>query len=389
MGPLADLKLIELPGMGPGPMGAMLLADLGATVLRIDRVEPSGLGFPRPLQYTYVMRGRRVIALDLRRPEAVRLVLRLVESADGLIDPFRPGVAERLGIGPEQCFERNPKLVFGRATGWGQTGPLAQAAGHDLNYIALTGALHMIGRKGQPPTPPINLLGDYAGGGLYLALGMLAAIWESRRSGRGQVVDASIVDGTISLLTPIFGLYAAGIHGPERGTNILDSGAPFYEVYECADGRWISIAPIEAKFFAELLRRLSLDPACVPPQWEKESWPQLHALLADVFKSEDREHWCRLLEGTDACFAPVLSPDEVPRHPHNRERGSFIEIDGIAQPRPAPRFSRSVPEVPIPPQPSDNSDVENALEAWLQADEVRSLIKNGVLAPVAAATSAA
>jgi alpha-methylacyl-CoA racemase len=363
-------------------MCAMLLADLGATVLKIDRVEPSGLGFPRPLRFNLVMRGRKVIALDLKRPEAVDLVLRLVEQADGLIDPFRPGVAERLGIGPEQCLHRNAKLVFGRATGWGQTGPLAAAAGHDLNYIALTGALHMIGRKGQPPTPPVNLLGDYAGGALYLALGMVSAILEARQSGQGQVVDSSIVDGTISLLTPLLGLYAAGIHGPERGTNILDSGAPFYEVYECADGHWISIAPLEPKFFNELLRLLPINAASVPPQWDKASWPQLHALLADTFKRQDREHWCTLLEGTDACFAPVLSPDEAPHHPHVRARGSFMEVEGITQPSPAPHFSRSIPAVPIPPQPSDNSDVEGALEGWLDRHLVRRLVDTGVLARI-------
>ena len=387
MGPLDGLKLIELAGIGPGPMCAMLLADLGAMVLKIDRVEPSGLGFPRPLQYQFVMRGRKVIALDLKRPEAVRLVLRLVERADGLIDPFRPGVAERLGIGPGECLARNPRLVFGRATGWGQTGPLALAAGHDLNYIALTGALHMIGRKGQPPTPPLNVLGDYAGGGLYLALGMLAAILEARSSGKGQVVDASIVDGTLSLLAPILGLCAAGLHGLERGTNLLDSGAPFYEVYECADGHWISIAPIEQKFFSELLRRLPMDCASVPPQWDRESWPELHALLTGIFKQQDRKHWCEVLEGTDACFAPVLSPHEVPRHPHILERGSFVEIEGLEQPAPGPRFSRSVPELPIAPQRSDNSDVEAALEGWLQSDEVRGLMESDLLAPLRATPS--
>lgn len=382
MGPLAGVKLIEIAGIGPGPMCAMLLADLGATVLKIDRVEPSGLGFPRPLRYHLVMRGRRVIALDLKRADAVALVLRLVEEAEGLIEPFRPGVAERLGIGPEACLLRNPRLVYGRATGWGQDGPLAAAAGHDLNYIAVTGALHMIGRRGQPPTPPLNLVGDYAGGALYLALGMVSAILEARGSGLGQVVDAAIVDGTISLMTPLLGLYAAGIHGPERGTNILDSGAPFYEVYECADGLWVSVAPIEPKFFAELIRRLPLDPASVPSQRDRGDWPRLHALLAEVFRRETRAHWCALLEGTDACFAPVLTPDEAPEHPHLKARSAFIEVDGVNQPAPAPRFSRSKPAAPIPPQPSDNADPVVALDGWLDATAVRQLIGSGVLAPI-------
>ena len=367
----------------------MLLADLGATVLKIDRIEPSGLGFPRPLKYSLAMRGRKVIAVDLKKPEAVKLVLQLVEQADGLIDPFRPGVTERLGIGPEACLARNPRLVYGRATGWGQTGPLAQSAAHDLNYIALTGALHMIGRKGQPPTPPVNFLGDYAGGALYLAFGMVAALLEAKHSGQGQVVDASIVDGTLSLMTPILGLYAAGIHRPERGTNILDSGAPFYEVYQCADGQWVSVAPIEPKFYEQLIRLLPIDAAELPPQSDEASWPRLHALLAATFKRHDRAHWCRLLEGTDACFAPVLTPDEAPHHPHNKARGSFCEVNGVVQPRPAPRFSRTVPDDPITPQPSDNSDVAGALSGWLDAATVADLVASGVLPPLAPASVSA
>ncbi len=370
-------------------MCAMLLADLGATVLKVDRLEPSGLGFPRPLKFSLAMRGRKVISLDLKRPEAVELVLRLVENADGMIDPFRPGVIERLGIGPDECLRRNPRIVVGRATGWGQTGPLSQSAAHDLNYIALTGALHMIGRKGQPPTPPVNFLGDYAGGALYLALGMVSAILESRHSGKGQVVDSSIIDGTASLMSPVLGLYAAGIHRPERGTNILDSGAPFYEVYECADGLWISIAPIEAKFFAELIRLLPIDPADVPTQWDEKEWPRLHALFTEIFRRQPRDYWCKLLEGTDACFAPVLTAAEAPAHPHNRARGTYIEIDGVVQPRPAPRFSRTDPGTPLPPQPSDNSDVHGALDGWLERGEIQQLIDSGVLPrvpPVAPAT---
>ncbi|MEI6724359.1 MAG: CaiB/BaiF CoA-transferase family protein, partial [Betaproteobacteria bacterium] len=253
MGPLKGMKIIELAGIGPGPMCAMLLADLGATVLRIERKEPVDLGNPRPLKFNLLLRNRKSIALDLKAPAAVELVLRLVTDADALLEGFRPGVAERLGLGPDACSARNPRLVYGRMTGWGQTGPLASAAGHDLNYIALTGALASIGRKGQPPTPPLNLLGDYAGGSLYLAMGMLAAVIEARQSGQGQVVDAAIVDGTASLMTSVFGLYAAGLMSLERGTNTSDSGAYFYDVYECADGRWVSVAPIEARFHAQFL----------------------------------------------------------------------------------------------------------------------------------------
>jgi alpha-methylacyl-CoA racemase len=370
MGPLAGLKVIELAGIGPGPMCAMLLADLGADVLRIDRTEPSGLGNPRPLRYNLTLRNRPVLALDLKRPAAIDLVLQLVAAGDALIEGFRPGVMERLGLGPEVCFARNPRLVFGRMTGWGQQGPLAHAAGHDLNYIALAGALHAIGRAGQPPTPPLNLVGDFGGGALYLAFGVMCALFETARSGLGQVVDAAMVDGVASLMTSYYGSHAAGLFSDERGTNSTDSGAYFYDVYECLDGRYISLAPIEARFHAELLRRLEIDPATLPPQWEREAWPRVKAELAARFRTRTRDEWCAVLEGSDACFAPVLNAHEAPHHPQNIARNTFVNIDGITQPAPAPRFSRTVPPTPRPPRPANDAPPETLLAGWLPPDAI-------------------
>jgi crotonobetainyl-CoA:carnitine CoA-transferase CaiB-like acyl-CoA transferase len=377
MGPLNGLKVIELAGIGPGPMCAMLLADLGATVLRIDRKNPVDLGTPRPLEYNLLLRNRRSIALDLKQPAAVDLVLELVGQADGFIEAFRPGVAERLGVGPDVCRARNARLVYGRMTGWGQTGPLASAAGHDINYIALTGALHAIGRKGAPPTPPINLLGDYAGGALYLAMGMLAAIIEARQSGRGQVVDAAIVDGTASLMTSVFGLYAAGLVSLERGTNTSDSGAYFYDVYECADGKWVSIAPIEARFHAEFLRLMGVSADEIGTQRDPQNWARARGVLAKAFRTRTRDEWCALLEGTDACFAPVLTMAEAPQHEHLRARGTFVSVDGIVQPAPAPRFSRTIPDRPTPPEPPD---ARRALDGWIGPEAIAKLEAEGVIA---------
>ncbi|MCE9642202.1 MAG: CoA transferase [Betaproteobacteria bacterium] len=376
MGPLKGMKIIELAGIGPGPMCAMLLADLGATVLRIERKEPVDLGNPRPLKFNLLLRNRKSIALDLKAPAAVELVLKLVTAADGLIEGFRPGVAERLGLGPEVCFARNPRIVYGRMTGWGQTGPLASAAGHDLNYIALAGALASIGRKGQPPTPPLNLLGDYAGGSLYLAMGMLAAVIEARQSGQGQVVDAAIVDGTASLMTSVFGLYAAGLMSLERGTNTSDSGAYFYDVYECADGRWVSVAPIEARFHAQFLELMGISSAEIGAQRDAQNWGRAHGMLERAFKTKTRDEWCKVLEGTDACFAPVLSMAEAPLHEHLKARQTFVEIDGVVQPAPSPRFSRTVPDMPTPPAPPD---AERALDGWLSVHETQTLRAAGVL----------
>jgi alpha-methylacyl-CoA racemase len=349
MGPLADVKIVEFAGIGPGPLAAMLLADMGATVLLIDRAEPSDLGVALPQNTDFTKRNRAMIRLDLKQPRALATALRLIDGADGLIEGFRPGVMERLGLGPDVCLSRNPRLAYGRVTGWGQQGPLAHAAGHDLNYIALTGALHAIGRAGQPPTPPLNLVGDYGGGAMYLVTGLLAAIIHARATGQGQVVDAAMVDGALSLMTAPYAMKAGGRLTGRRGENQLDSGAYYYEVYECADGEYVSVASIEGRFHAELFRLLEIDPAALPEQRDRAGWPAVKAILAERFRTRTRAEWCALLEGSDACFAPVLSMDEAPTHPHNRARGAFIEVGGVSQPAPAPRFSHSVAPPPRPP----------------------------------------
>lgn len=365
MGPLNGIKVIELAGVGPGPMCAMLLADLGAEILRIERLTPSGLGVPRPLKFNLTLRGRKTIALDLKDPESKATALQLVERADALIEGFRPGVTERLGLGPDDCFVRNPRLVYGRITGWGQDGTLANAAGHDLNYIALTGALNAIGRHGQPPSPPLNLIGDFGGGALYLAIGILSALLERERSGRGQVIDAAIVDGATSLMTQFYGMTAAGLWSQQRGTNVLDSGAPFYDVYECADGRFASVAAIEHKFLVELISRMDISAQAAYLARKIRDWPQLRSLLAGKFKTQPLQHWRELLEGTDCCFAPVLTIEEAPHHPHLKARQTFVEIDGVVQPAPAPRFSRSHLGTPIPPQSATAEQHADIVAAWL------------------------
>ncbi|MCC6531466.1 MAG: CoA transferase [Burkholderiales bacterium] len=378
-GPLHGIKILELAGIGPGPMCAMLLADMGATVLRIDRSTEVDLGLRRPTTHNLLLRNRRAIRLDLKRPDALACALRLVEQADALIEGFRPGVMERLGLGPEVCLARNARLVYGRMTGWGQSGPLAQAAGHDLNYIALTGALGAIGRKDAPPTPPLTLVGDYGGGALYLALGVLAALMHARSSGVGQVVDAAIVDGVASLMTALYGMHGAGMWSAERGTNVNDSGSYFYEVYQCADGRWISVAPIEGRFHAELLRRLDIDADAIGNQWDAANWPRARELLAARFRTRTRAEWCALLEGTDACFAPVLDLDEAPRHPHLAARGTFIEVAGVVQPAPAPRFSVTPSALPEPPAQTVDARPAEALAPWLGADEIAALSAAGTI----------
>jgi alpha-methylacyl-CoA racemase len=361
MGPLAGVKIVEFTGIGPAPMAAMMLADMGATVIRIDRVANVDLGVPMAEEHEFTRRNRAVLKLDLKHPDAVALALRLIDDADALIEGFRPGVMERLGLGPDVCLRRNPKLAFGRVTGWGQDGPLSQAAGHDLNYIALTGALHAIGRAGQKPTPPLNLVGDYGGGALYLVTGLLAAIISARGTGVGQVVDAAMVDGALSLMTPIYAMQAGGSLTEPRGRNQLDSGAYFYEVYECADGQFISIAPIEAKFHAELLRRLEIDPATMPDQRDRTGWPRWKQALTERFKTRTRDQWCAMMEGTDACFAPVLSMQEAHAHPHNQARAAFIDIGGHRQPAPAPRFGTTRLEQPRAPGAISAAE---ALAAW-------------------------
>jgi alpha-methylacyl-CoA racemase len=371
MGPLAGVKIVEFTGIGPAPMASMLLADMGATVLRIDRVAPADLGVPMAEEHEFTRRSRAALYLDLKQPEAIALVLRLIDGADALIEGFRPGVMERLGLGPDVCLKRNRKLAYGRVTGWGQDGPMAQAAGHDLNYIALTGALHAIGRAGQKPTPPLNLVGDYGGGALYLVTGLLAAILSARSTGEGQVVDAAMVDGALSLMTPIFAMRAGGRMTAPRGENQLDSGAYYYEVYECADGQFISLAPIEAKFHAELLRLLEIDADFMPPQRDRAGWAQWKELLTERFLTRTRDDWCRILEGSDACFAPVLSMAEAHAHPHNQARGAFIEVGGHTQPAPAPRFGTTRLDLPRAP---GTVPAAEALAAWdLSPSEIEAL----------------
>jgi alpha-methylacyl-CoA racemase len=371
MGPLAGVKIVEFAGIGPAPMAAMLLADMGATVLRIDRVAPADLGVPMAEEHEFTRRSRAVVNLDLKQQAAVALALRLIDGADALIEGFRPGVMERLGLGPDVCLGRNKKLAYGRVTGWGQEGPLAQAAGHDLNYIALTGALHAIGRPGQKPTPPLNLVGDYGGGALYLVTGLLAAIISARMTGVGQVVDAAMVDGALSLMTPIYAMRAGGRLTEPRGENMLDSGAYFYEVYECADGQFISLAPIEAKFHSELLRLLEIDATAMPAQHDRTGWAQWKAMLTERFRTRTRDDWCRILEGSDACFAPVLSMTEAHAHPHNQARGAFIDVGGHRQPAPAPRFGTTTLAPPLAP---GTVPVADALAAWnLSRPEIEAL----------------
>jgi len=363
MGPLAGFKVIELAGIGPGPFCAMMLSDMGAEVVRVDRVVPSDLGIPKAPKFDLLCRGRRSIAVDLRKKEGAEVVLRLIEKADALIEGFRPGVTERMGIGPLECLTRNPKLVYGRMTGWGQEGPLAQTAGHDINYISLVGALHSIGRGNEPPVPPLNLVGDFGGGGIYLAFGVVCGMLEASKSGKGQVVDAAMVDGAASLMTIFYGLRAMGQWTDQRGNNFLDSGAHFYDVYETADGKYISIGSIEPKFYAELLRLTGLAGKELPPQMDRSKWSEMKGILQGLFKKKTRDEWCKIMEGTDACFAPVLSMEEAPRHPHNLSRGTFAEIDGVIQPGPAPRFSRTKVEIQgLPAKPGQDTDV--VLREW-------------------------
>ena len=388
MGPLTGLRVVELASIGPGPLCAMLLADLGADVVRIDRTGPSGLGVAMDRRFDVSGRNRRSIALDIKQPAGRDAALRLIDRADVLIEGWRPGVAERLGLGPAVCQARNPGLVFGRMTGFGQTGPLAQAAGHDLNYIALTGALHAIGASagagGSKPVPPLNLVGDYGGGALYLAFGLLAAIFERSRSGQGQVVDAAMVDGAASLMSIFHGLAASGQWDvDQRGANLLDGGAPFYDTYTTADGKFVAIGALEPKFFAELVQRSGLDGQFVPMQYDRRCWPEMRAALTALMASKTRDAWCALLEGTDACFAPVLTLAEVHSHPHAQARAGYITVDGVVQPAPAPRFSRSQPAgAPTPAVPSGAHTDALLAEAGYSADEIHALRATGAAGAV-------
>jgi len=347
-GPLQGITVIEMAGMGPVPFCATMCADMGARVIRIDR--PDTALDPAQAAARIVGRGTRSIALDLRAPEGVAAALRLVERADVLLEGFRPGVMEKLGLGPQHCLARNPRLVYGRMTGWGQDGPLAHSAGHDLNYIALAGALACIGPQGGPPVPPLNLIGDYGGGAMMLAFSVVSALLAVKNgTAAGQTIDMGMSDGAAMLMLPIYGLLASKRWRAERGANVLDGGAPFYRCYRCRDGRWISIASIEAKFHAALLQALQLDAERYGPQHDRQLWNAQAKILEDRFLSRTRDEWCRLLEGTDVCFAPVLDVDEAPSHPHNAARGTFVDIGGVTQPAPPARFSRTPCEIQGPP----------------------------------------
>ena len=356
MGPLQGVRIVEFAGIGPGPFAAMLLSDMGAEIIRIDR---KGGRTPGKFEITY--RGRDAVLLDLKKPEAVEAALRLIDKADALIEGFRPGVMERLGVGPDVCLKRNAKLVYGRMTGWGQTGTLADAAGHDINYIALTGALHGIGHSGKKPVPPLNLVGDFGGGALYMAFGIVCGILEARKSGKGQVVDVAMTDGSASLMAMFYGMTSAGFWKDERGVNMLDSGAHFYDTYETKDGKWISLGSIEPQFYRELLEKAEITDPAFQAQMDRAAWPALKEKIAAVIKTKTRDEWDAIMLGSDVCYAPVLSLAEAPKHPHNVARGTFVEIDGVVQPGPAPRFSRTKAEVQGPAREANN---EATLAAW-------------------------
>ncbi|WP_245870200.1 CaiB/BaiF CoA transferase family protein [Teichococcus rhizosphaerae] len=361
-GPLAGLRVVEMAGIGPAPLAAMLLAGLGAEVVRLDRPAPPGRAMPMEARHDVVGRGRRAVALDLKSPEGVAQALDLIGAADLLIEGFRPGVMERLGLGPEPCLARNPRLVYGRMTGWGQDGPLARSAGHDINYLGLTGVLHAIGRPGGRPVPPLNMVADYGGGTMMLLFGLLSALWERERSGRGQVVDAAMTDGVAALASGFFGLRAAGHWSLERGANLLDGGAPYYDTYETADGRFLAVGCLEPAFFAEMARRTGLDPRFVEGQRDRALWPEMRAEMARLFRGRSRDEWAALLEGTDACVTPVLDWDEAPAHPHNATRGTMAREHGVTVPAPAPRFSRTPGAAP---GEAEAATAEAVLRGWL------------------------
>jgi alpha-methylacyl-CoA racemase len=378
-GPLEGVRIVELAGLGPAPFAGMMLADAGADIIRIDRSDRATYP-PKDGPHVDLMnRGRRSVAVDLKHPDGVALVLDLVAGADGLMEGFRPGVAERLGLGPDVCLVRNPKLAYGRMTGWGQDGPMAQAAGHDIDYIALSGALGAIGRQGERPVPPLNLVGDFGGGGMLLAFGMVAAILGARATGTGQVVDAAMVDGAASLMTMTYTLRAAGIWQDERGTNLLDTGAHFYEVYECADGGYFGVGAIEPQFYAEFMRLLGLGEEDLSTQMDRTTWPAMKQRFAAIFATRTREEWESVFAGTDACAAPVLSPAEAPDHPHNKVRGTFTEVAGVVQPAPAPRFLATPGEIRRPP-PHPGQHGDEALADWGLTDaQVAELRSSGAI----------
>lgn len=380
MGPLAGYTVIEIAGIGPGPFGAMMLADMGASVIRVERPGGGTFSAGGDARLDLLNRGKRCIAVNLKTPEGVDTVLRLIEKADALVEGFRPGVMEKLGLGPDICLQRNPKLVFGRMTGWGQEGTLARAAGHDINYIALAGALHPIGRRGEKPTIPLNLVGDFGGGGLMLAFGVVCALLEAARSGSGQVVDAAMVDGSAALMTSLFAAHQSGFWNAERGTNMLDSGAHFYDVYECADGHYVSVGAIEPQFYREFLQCLGLDSDPQLAQaFDMEQWPAMKQRVTEIFKTRSRAEWCDIFADRDACFAPVLAMGEVKDHPHIKARQTIVETDSIWQPHPAPRFSRTRPELPRTPV-AVGADTEAVLrEFGFSENEVSDYLARGAI----------
>ncbi len=372
-GPLAGLKVVELAGIGPGPYAAMLLADMGAEVVRVER--PGRQGSSVPPELDVLRRNRRSVVLDLRDPRGVEAVLSLVARADVLLEGFRPGVTERLGIGPDECWAVNPRLVYGRMTGWGQDGPLSAAAGHDIGYIAITGALHAVGRSGEPPVPPVNLVGDFGGGSTFLVMGVLAACWEAARSGRGQVVDAAIVDGATSLTGLLHGMMAGGLWRDQRGANMLDGGVPWYDTYATSDGRWMAVGALEPAFYDELVRLLELEPALMDRS-DPARWPEIRSALGQAFAARTQAEWSELFDGTDACVAPVLSLVEAADHPHLVKRATFVEVGGVVQPAPAPRFSRTTSATPEAP-PAIGRDTRDVLSEWGVPD-VDALVASGV-----------
>ena len=359
MGPLTGVRVVEMAGIGPGPFTAMMLSDLGAEVIRVDRLSQKGLGHPANV----LNRGRKSIAVDLKNPRGVETTLRLIEQADVILEGFRPGVMERLGLGPEKCLSANPRLIFGRMTGWGQTGLLSQAAGHDINYISIAGALGAMGYADRPPAPPLNLVGDFGGGAMYLLTGILAALVERNTSGKGQIIDAAMTDGTASLLSPFFGLMAMDMWTTDRFSNRLDGGAFYYGSYECSDGKYISIGSLEPQFYALLLEKAEIDGPEFQEQLDEASWPAKREKLTQIFKSKTRQQWCDIMEGTDVCFAPVLDLKEAPNHPHNIDRKTFIEFEGVVQPAPAPRFSRTQGEIQGPAA-KNGENTKEVLSAW-------------------------
>ena len=376
MGPLKGLKIIEMAGIGPGPFCGMVLADLGAEIIRVDRASAIGTGSKQEPSN----RGKKSIAVDLKAKEGVEVVLKLVETADAIFEGFRPGVMERLGIGPEVCMARNNRIVFGRMTGWGQEGPLANAAGHDINYISLSGALAAIGRPGSPPVPPLNLIGDFGGGGMLLALGLVAALLESKESKQGQVVDAAMTDGSALLMTMIYSMQSSGMWKTTMGSNLLDGGSHFYDTYECKDGKFISIGSIEPQFYALLCQIAELDEKVFSKQMSRDLWPEQKEEIKKIFLKKTRDEWCELMEGTDVCFAPVLDMSEAPQHPHNKERKTFIDLEGVTQPAPAPRFSRTEPEVVSSPSIVGEHTNEVLSSIGLSEEDISTLKTSGAVA---------